>query len=121
MNKKINLNVVNCCPGNILAFKYNYLILILFLHCYVKLFIGLQGIIRILLMNFQSFYLSQFLLVIIVLYLVTLIYMCADMYMCYMCTSSTLFEDYQRLQPPVPQNALSVALRATFPQHPIPH
>ncbi len=30
-------------------------------------------------------------------------------------------EDYQRLQPPVPQTALSVALRATFPQHPIPH
>ncbi len=29
-------------------------------------------------------------------------------------------EDYQRLQPPVPQTALSVALRATFPQHPIP-
>ncbi len=26
-----------------------------------------------------------------------------------------------RLQPPVPQTALSVALRATFPQHPIPH
>ncbi len=30
-------------------------------------------------------------------------------------------EDYQRLQPPVPQTALSVALRTTFPQHPIPH
>ncbi len=30
-------------------------------------------------------------------------------------------EDYQRLQPPVPQTALSAALRATFPQHPIPH
>ncbi len=30
-------------------------------------------------------------------------------------------EDFQRLQPPVPQTALSVALRATFPQHPIPH
>ncbi len=30
-------------------------------------------------------------------------------------------EDYQRLQPPVPQTALSVALRAMFPQHPIPH
>ncbi len=30
-------------------------------------------------------------------------------------------EDYQRLQPPVPQTVLSVALRATFPQHPIPH
>ncbi len=30
-------------------------------------------------------------------------------------------EDYQRLQPPVPQTALSVALRATFPQHPIAH
>ncbi len=30
-------------------------------------------------------------------------------------------EDYQRLQPPVPQTALSVALRETFPQHPIPH
>ncbi len=30
-------------------------------------------------------------------------------------------EDYQRLQPPIPQTALSVALRATFPQHPIPH
>ncbi len=29
-------------------------------------------------------------------------------------------EDYQRLQPPVPQT-LSVALRTTFPQHPIPH
>ncbi len=29
-------------------------------------------------------------------------------------------EDYQRLQPPVPQTALSAALRATFPQHPIP-
>ncbi len=30
-------------------------------------------------------------------------------------------EDYQRLQPPVPQTALSAALRTTFPQHPIPH
>ncbi len=30
-------------------------------------------------------------------------------------------EDYQRLQPPVPQSALSVALRETSPQHPIPH
>ncbi len=30
-------------------------------------------------------------------------------------------EDYQRLQPPVRQSALSVALRETFPQHPIPH
>jgi len=29
--------------------------------------------------------------------------------------------DYQRLQPPVPQTALSAALRTTFPQHPIPH
>ncbi len=29
-------------------------------------------------------------------------------------------EDYQRLQPPVPQTALSAALRTTFPQHPIP-
>ncbi len=30
-------------------------------------------------------------------------------------------EDYQRLQPPVPQTALSAALRKTSPQHPIPH
>ncbi len=30
-------------------------------------------------------------------------------------------EDYQRLQPPVPQTALSAALRETSPQHPIPH
>ncbi len=30
-------------------------------------------------------------------------------------------EDYQRLQPPVPQTALSVALRETSLQHPIPH
>ncbi len=30
-------------------------------------------------------------------------------------------EDYQRLQPPVPQTALSVALRETSPQHPILH
>ncbi len=30
-------------------------------------------------------------------------------------------EDYQRLQPPVPQTALSVALRETSPQHPIAH
>ncbi len=30
-------------------------------------------------------------------------------------------EDYQRLQPPVPQTALSVALRKTSPQHPIAH
>ncbi len=30
-------------------------------------------------------------------------------------------EDYQRLQPPVPQSALSAALRETSPQHPIPH
>ncbi len=30
-------------------------------------------------------------------------------------------EDYQRLQPPVPQSALSAALRKTSPQHPIPH
>ncbi len=29
-------------------------------------------------------------------------------------------EDYQRLQPPVPQSALSAALRKTSPQHPIP-
>ncbi len=28
---------------------------------------------------------------------------------------------YQRLQPPVPQTALSAALRETSPQHPIPH
>ncbi len=26
-----------------------------------------------------------------------------------------------RIQPPVPQTALSAALRAMFPQHPIPH
>ncbi len=30
-------------------------------------------------------------------------------------------EDYQRLQPPVPQSALSATLRKTSPQHPIPH
>ncbi len=30
-------------------------------------------------------------------------------------------EDYQRLQPPVPQSALSATLRETSPQHPIPH
>ncbi len=30
-------------------------------------------------------------------------------------------EDYQRLQPAVPQTALSAALRETSPQHPIPH
>ncbi len=30
-------------------------------------------------------------------------------------------EDHQGLQPPVPQNALSAALRKTSPQHPIPH
>ncbi len=30
-------------------------------------------------------------------------------------------EDYQGLQPPVPQTALSAALRKTSPQHPIPH
>ncbi len=30
-------------------------------------------------------------------------------------------EDHQGLQPPVPQSALSAALRETSPQHPIPH
>ncbi len=30
-------------------------------------------------------------------------------------------EDHQWLQPPVPQSALSAALRKTSPQHPIPH
>ncbi len=30
-------------------------------------------------------------------------------------------EDYQRLQPPVPQTVLSAALRETSPQHQIPH
>ncbi len=30
-------------------------------------------------------------------------------------------EDHQGLQPPVPQSALSAALRKTSPQHPIPH
>ncbi len=30
-------------------------------------------------------------------------------------------EDHQRLQPPVPQTALSASLRKTSPQHPIPH
>ncbi len=29
-------------------------------------------------------------------------------------------EDHQGLQPPVPQSALSAALRETSPQHPIP-
>ncbi len=29
--------------------------------------------------------------------------------------------NYKRLQPPVPQTALSAALRETSPQHPIPH
>ncbi len=30
-------------------------------------------------------------------------------------------EDHQGLQPPVPQTALSAAVRETSPQHPIPH